>query len=390
MSKKVEVNTIEDLQNLVRSGFSDWNSLGFIKVIENGRMLLFNYTPEAAYQENWKFIELISRGLIIDKLTGEIIARPFSKFFNWNQSGRKAPYDAHIKLIMEKMDGSLGILYRDPNEPSWKDSVKIATRGSFASDQAMWATEWFRNNVDFDDFAQYNPNYTFLFEIIYPSNRIVVDYDGYEGLTLLAIRNRKTGKFLDFYTEVLPIADKLGFDVPTIFGFNDVTSIIEAAGKNDDKIHEGWVVFFSNGDIFKFKTDRYIEAHHAVSNLSIKNVVSAYKTDNLKSVKQYLPDEFIVEFNKMVTHIQLHVDNELSLFGFAFQTALHEGLLFKTRKEYAKWVFKNYPEMQSLLFKALDIYDQPGSSIKDVYDAVEKLIVSKLDYTSVDIDGLNA
>jgi RNA ligase len=84
--------------------------------------------------------------------------------------------------VFDKMDGSLGILY-----PT-SQGMAVATRGSFTSEQALKATEilhekypewaqitydWFRSNFDAN---WYEVNYTDLVEIVYPENRIVVDY----------------------------------------------------------------------------------------------------------------------------------------------------------------------------------------------------------------------
>lgn len=55
---------------------------------------------------------------------------PVPKFFNWGQGGRYTT--AKIKRVFSKEDGSLGISYRN----------KIATRGSFDSDRALWSTEF--------------------------------------------------------------------------------------------------------------------------------------------------------------------------------------------------------------------------------------------------------
>ncbi|HRF99146.1 MAG TPA: hypothetical protein PLZ51_28235, partial [Aggregatilineales bacterium] len=74
-----------------------------------------------------------------------------------------------------KMDGSLGILYR------WQGAYYIATRGNFDSDQAIWATIFLRTHYDLHNLAD---EYTLLFEIIYPDNRIVVNYGQRQDLVL--------------------------------------------------------------------------------------------------------------------------------------------------------------------------------------------------------------
>lgn len=97
------------------------------------------------------------RGLIVDA-ENWIVQRPFEKFFSIEQL---EPFD-----VYDKLDGSLGILYWVGDEPA------IATRGSFISDQAKRGTEFLRARKDLN----LDRRYTYLFEIIYPENRVVVNY----------------------------------------------------------------------------------------------------------------------------------------------------------------------------------------------------------------------
>ena len=107
----------------------------------------------------------------------KVIATPFPKFFNYGEVEiwDSEQHDGDI-LALEKLDGSLGIVYHHSGE--WH----CATRGAFDSEQAMWAKTWLNNNIDTNALEK---DHTYLFEIIYPENRIVVSYD-YEGMVLLS------------------------------------------------------------------------------------------------------------------------------------------------------------------------------------------------------------
>lgn len=149
---------------------------------------IFNYGQKAQFESIWDDVTCKTRGLIVDRNTGDIVARPFEKFFNLGHQGRPetdfAALPAREPEITEKLDGSLGILYRIGNKAA------IATRGSFESDQAAWASTWLNKNLSH---IIWPPNTTYLFEIIYPDNRIVVKYDT-EGLFLLGAVDIETGK----------------------------------------------------------------------------------------------------------------------------------------------------------------------------------------------------
>lgn len=148
-------------------------------------LYIWNYTPECQYKRQWDKYTMMCRGLITDG-EGNIIARPFKKFFNWDEPDAKYPKKSKRVDVYEKMDGSLGILYWIGDTP-W-----IATRGSFTSEQAIWSTCMFRKYANYDSFDK---SLTYLFEIIARWNRIVVDYPN-NNLTLLAIYDR-TGKEYD-------------------------------------------------------------------------------------------------------------------------------------------------------------------------------------------------
>ena len=156
---------------------------------DSRELLIYNYTAKSQYERVWTKETLACRGLILNVPDdGEIlvVARPFNKFFNLAELD-KIPEGKFV--AQEKMDGSLGIIYQAPDGlPS------VATRGSFASEQAEWATQWLRKRPKFVAAAQsaISRNHTLLVEIIYPKNRIVIDYGELEELVLLtAIDNAR-------------------------------------------------------------------------------------------------------------------------------------------------------------------------------------------------------
>ena len=109
---------------------------------ENPDVRIFNYTQQCQFDKAWDDITKQCRGLILNVKTGEVLARPFPKFFNYGEHVEKGwPIPTETPEVYEKLDGSLGILYYLNGKP-W-----IATRGSFTSDQAVWATNWWRKNV---------------------------------------------------------------------------------------------------------------------------------------------------------------------------------------------------------------------------------------------------
>ena len=251
------------LQKQVLDRNTDWLQFGNVKASYFGHLVIFNYTLDAEKENRWNWFERVSRGLILNWHTGEIVARAFDKFFGYGQRGHYPAKDAHIVRILEKMDGSLGILYR-----IGFDRYRVATRGSLESDQALWATDYLNANFDLSVLPD---DWTLLFEIIYPENRIVIDYSGFEGLVLLAIRNRITGEYLPWPT-VQNVAIEYGFELPKVYNFNNVADILANLDFLDGN-HEGYVVEYSDGSRWKFKGDRYLELHRIVTNSTFKRVL---------------------------------------------------------------------------------------------------------------------
>lgn len=320
-------------------GFNQWDDLGLVKLKEKGDLVLFNYTKKAQYERQWTPLERISRGLIIHRITGEIVALPFEKFFNWGEDGRQSK--GHMVHVANKMDGSLGILYRDAGK------LKIATRGSFESDQALWATHYLHNN-NLDLWCIPN-ELTLLFEIIYPENKVVLDYEE-ERLTLIGARNRFSGKYLS-YASLHQIAMTVGLDVVDMVQVNDVSELLAWCKEVEGK--EGWVVEFSDDLRFKFKTDWYVNRHRAISHFSPKRVAEWWKVGEHHTQISSLPDELYDEARAIVK------DLELTYYAYLNQVNGWYDLLQKenlpTRKEQALWVKAQAPKQyDSFLFGLLD------------------------------------
>ncbi|HNB52644.1 MAG TPA: RNA ligase, partial [Anaerolineales bacterium] len=251
--------------------------------------------------------------------------------------GRKAT--GHLVTVTEKMDGSLGILYRTP------EGYRVATRGAFHSPQAEWATRYLNETYDLTDL----PNeLTLLFEIIYPENRVIVDYHGQESLVLLAARNRFTGDYLPFFPGMYELSQQYGFPLPQTYYFNNVSEIIARAGALDES-EEGFVLEFSDGQRFKIKGDKYLELHKLVFSLSFKNTLEAYQSGTVDYIRSQIPDEFLAEFNGWVNEIETTLAQTQAAIQAAFAAAPKT-----TRREYALWVRENQLELSPYLFAKID------------------------------------
>jgi len=346
VTERAEFNLtdFDQLGTLLMSGFEDWKKCGEVNIRYDGDLALFNYTDKAQYAGRWNWFERVSRGLIMNRKTGQIVARPFDKFFNWLEGGRRAT--GHIVTVTEKLDGSLGVAYRSDS------GYKIATRGSFDSEQAKWATLQLGGRYFLDDFPEH---WTLMFEIIYPENRIVVDYGKREALVLLAIRDIISGDYVPFFPDVYEIAEARGWQTPKVFAFNDLTTIIERTGIIGAD-EEGYVVEFSDGQRFKFKGDRYRELHRLISGLTYKNTVKALQAGTIDYIRSQVPEEMLADFDGWLFDINTRVMEIGSRVRMMMAQAPRDD-----RKTFALWVRANCQDISALMFRTYD-----GQSVQDL------------------------
>ncbi|UYM26619.1 RNA ligase [Arthrobacter phage Bauer] len=316
---------------------------------------LYNYTELAQYQKAWNDVTRNCRGLIVHRETGEIIARPFPKFFNYSEDHHPDFDLAEPVTVTDKLDGSLGIIY-----PTGDGGYAVATRGSFTSEQAIHATAILRER-----YADWQPaeGSTVLVEIIYPQNRIVVDYGDVDDLILLGAVHIETGitstpREVHWHgerTDVLSYA-----------------SFAEALAAEPRKNSEGLVVHFRTSDVrVKIKQDDYVALHRIVTGWNERTIWERLASgQSLDLLIEGLPDEF----HKWATGI---ADGLTAKHTILINEACTEHLSILnrmpsgwTRKDYALEAAKR-PLFRPALFQLLDGRDISDWAWKQIYPTYE-------------------
>lgn len=302
-------------------------------------LTIWNYTEKVQYENLWDEVTLMCRGLVTDD-TGDIVATPFQKFFNIEE-GKFEPTEKFE--VYEKMDGSLGIVFW------YRGQWVVATRGSFTSDQAIKAREILKKyNTDI-----MFRHLTFCFEIIYPENRIVLDYGDDEKLVLLGTFD-KNGKETDS-----EIWSQWGFDVVKKYdGINDYKELKQMV-KNDQ---EGFVVKFSNGDRVKVKGVEYLRLHKIMTNVTTTGIWEYLKNgEDVMELLKDVPDEF---YKKIETYIKdlrysyFQISEDAGKrFDYMMYGKYNDKEPITDRKEFAEWVFTQPKHMSGILFRMFDKKD---------------------------------
>lgn len=312
-----------------------------VKVDSMGPFHVLNYTSKCVYARKWDEVTRVCRGLVIDTRDWSVAALPFPKFFNLNEDEEtmlerlpKAPF-----LVTEKMDGSLGILWRDED-----GNFRISTRGNFTGEQAIWGTEFLQTLPNLKEIPQ---NYTLLFEIVYDDNKSVISYP-FEGLVLLAVMDRWNLTELSFET-VEELAGVLGVPTPKTYSFSTVTEARESAALLPYN-EEGYVIRFENGFRVKVKGQEYLRVHRLYWSLSEKRIIAAITDGVYEELLQQLPEEFRGEAEGMANPIFVRAD-ELREESLRFFRDAPKG----SRKEFALWVQSDVrPELMGVLFSMMD------------------------------------
>lgn len=236
-------------------------------------LAILNYSEKTAYDRVWDDVTRQCRGLIYRTDTFEVVARPFPKFFNYGEH-EEGTLDLNAPVeVTDKLDGSLGISY--PTSTGWA----VATRGSFESDQAIHATEVLQSYID----GGWSPNHgeTWLWEIIYPQNRIVVDYGDTDDLFLLAVLDNDHGMELNYGEWPGPRTAQFEYQ-----------TLAEALAAEPRPNAEGYVINIG-WDRVKLKQADYVALHRIVTGLNERTVWDHLRNGGgLDELVAPLPDEF--------------------------------------------------------------------------------------------------
>ena len=357
---------------------------------------IYNYSRECQYNGKWDNITLNCRGLVLDN-DGNVIAKPFPKFFNYEELKPEDIPNENFE-VYEKMDGSLGILFYyeeelsderryniwfnnnyqtgmerffDPNNlpdfddpyyeptPRIKGEWHMATRGSFQSEQAIKAKQILDTKYNVSSLRKTR---TYLFEIIYPENRIVVDYGNDEKLVLLAVIDTESGEEIPNSALYFMVED--GWDVVTTY--KTWGEDWETLKREISKDNEGYVIRFSGGMRMKIKGTEYVRLHKILTNFSTKDIWELLRNNEpLEPFLERVPDEFDKWVKAIIMNLRYSfysIDERAGKMHDFFRYGKYNDVDPEpTKKEFAEYV-KQFPkELAAVMFKMWD--KQPYDNI---------------------------
>lgn len=272
------------------------------------------------------------------------VCYPFDKFFNYGeQYSAVNRIDWSIASVQQKVDGSLIKIWWDYGR--WI----ISTNGSINAFKVGCGDTTYGNLVEQvinripNFFDNLDKNYTYMFELTSPQNRIVVRYEGIK-LWYLGRRNILN------YKEDNEKLDLKGLCYPKTYPHHSLSECIAAAHEMGDD-EEGYVVCDDNFNRIKIKGDEYLALHKMRGNgpLTILRIVEMWQNDILDDFVAYYP-----EFNDFITEITNHIRNLITQCDFAWKATHSIVENNGSRADFARQANSYKPVVRAYLFTRLD------------------------------------
>lgn len=300
-------------------------------------LTIYVYAETASFEKLWNSVTMLCRGLVVDD-KGRCVVRCLPKFFNEDEQHALCDMPKGVKpIIFDKLDGSLIQVANDKEY-----GLIVTSKGSFTSDQAKWAQYIISKSYTPDDFEA---GKTYIFELIHPENRIVLDYGKTEALYLLAVKDTASGVEFDIHTNRFDKFLKV-----------DIIPNLEA---HMSQLVEG-VVVKTGEHRYKVKTGEYLRLHRIVTEFTPKRVWEALRDGDSLEFKN-MPEEFDTWLKDTITELQSAFD---ALHSSAYSE--YERTKDMTPKELG---LSNDVELKGMVFMI--------RSNKDIAPAIWKMVKPK-------------
>lgn len=297
-----------------------------------------------------------------------ILAYPMKRFFNHGQGSAANINWSDPKLaVLEKLDGTLCIVYFDPFTNQWCVATRSVPEADLIMDNGIFTFRTLFEKALLEtsglSFAEYTAKLdheiTYCFELTTPYNRIVVAYPNC-GVTLLAAR--EVLHEVDQYglkcvsLEELDISDVETYGVPRVQAhtYTSVQDLVDWVSSLNPMEHEGVVVRDGNFNRIKVKNAAYVAYNKVRDALatSPRNMVELILTEKDDDVIPMLPEEIVKNLIMIKAGLQaaLKLHDEAYLAAKAEADATNPG----DKKTFAILVTKNKELWSAPFFQMFD------------------------------------
>ena len=309
---------------------------------------LFMYTlGECTFDEKW---QKECRGHIVDMETLEFVCRPFDKFFNYGETYADTLDFKNKIIVREKLDGSLIKVWFSERLNQYIISTNgvIYAKTAYVGHTNKTFEELFlkafkdTQNEEFNE-RYFDKNYTYMFELCTPENKVVISHDKYE-IYFLSKRNNKNGN--EIYTDN---NFKLSPHLWEISTLQDALKLINKFNEENNEEEEGIVITDINQKKVKIKTEVYLKKFYSID-LEEKAKSIKWLFNNTKERSE------LISYNQNLQAYFNHYDNIYNsvIENMKKEIEYFSTFTFSNKKELSEniYLFKN----SSLIYKIYDGY----------------------------------
>lgn len=307
------------------------------------------------------------RGMVVDVSTGNVLAWPYNKFWNHGE-GQAAAIDWASARVLEKLDGSLMILYFDPRADGngWRvaSSGHPVAGGSYGQGNTeVFADAFWRVARDTGmEILVASPHLTYMFELCDMPNRIVVRHER-PRLVLHGARYTGSGAELEHDT-LASHARAMGVEFVRSFPISSADGCLRAAAELDPLAQEGFVVVDRHFNRVKVKSPRYVALHLLRGEMTERRAIELWQSGECSELLNAFP-EFGAEVGAVHARIEAIAESAARTFV--------EHASLPTRKEFAAAI--NSLPYAPVLFRML----QDGGDIEAARSIMRRLSLAALE-----------
>ena len=319
--------------NAYFSGIKLWENQDNEVVAHYNDYFTFHYDDEeqteGSYEDFFKVFDglyMECRGITIDPENEEIVCCPYRKFFNLDEN-EMTKYDD----ILFKIKNAKNVEFTDKKDGSLITASfyngKIRVSGSSCNEPTVSiviknSINYIDKNKNYQDMIKDYPDYTFIFEHIFPViDTHVVKYEE-NGLYLTGIRNKKTGEEY-MYEFTKSIANKYNIPITEIIHSN-LSDILNSLDSKESTEAEGFVMNI-DGYKVKIKYNDYVLVHkllfaikdNGTEGFSYKKLFEIINDNQFDDLISKIPENYketLIEIHDEIIHKLKVIENSIDFW----------------------------------------------------------------------------
>ncbi len=275
-----------------------------VNVVQKGNLLLLNYHQINSPKTHPVIRE--TRSIILD-VDFNLVARSFSRFYNWGEVLEDATlFDWSNFIAQEKVDGSFILLFY------YADSWQVCTRNTFGDGVIRGLDKTWKEavlKILGSTLRELPKELTYTFEYVGLANQVVKLYPE-EDLYLLTVFEGNDELCYDEVEDLALYYNLVRPEIYTVKNLEDTMLFLSVLDKDPD-IAEGMVIRDSKNNRWKLKTDSYNILHKLSNNNNIlltKNLIHYAITNTYQEIVKRFPAT-LDKLTKLIAYIALELNN---------------------------------------------------------------------------------